>query len=179
MNRCCSLAAKAVLLACLMMLSQGCNAPETERQAGFGSAEVEIAFWRLIEQSKHAGLDCHDQSGRLTELLAALDADSIMAFFNGFHQAMNHSYRQSLWDEVTTAQKQDCDRQCFETIRAALIAQGRGRYYAVLRDPSLIESITVEPACIELLQSSLRAYRMRTGAFMQVPEGLPEYTLKP
>ena len=92
-------------------------------------------FWALVDKSRkgaEAGTD--EQADKLTDLLAALPPDDVVAFMQHFYELRNEAYRWDLW-AVAFIINGGCSDDGFLDFRAWLIAKGRKFFEAALAKP--------------------------------------------
>src|SRR5262245_5952853 len=122
-------AARAVLLACLVGTGAGLAALPSTTRAQSSSARTKIepmpdeAFWALIGSTIiHAG-DPKRQAAALHSALAALPLDQVEAFAAAFSTAMARSYSWDLWGAVHVVHGR-AGNDGFEHVRFWLISKG-------------------------------------------------------
>jgi hypothetical protein len=132
-------------------------------------------FWQLIEDSReNAGGDVDEQASELTDLLADLPPDEIVAFDRYFRELLAAAYRWDLWGAAYIING-GCSDDGFEYFRAWLIAQGERVYREALDDPeSLVDR--AEPDAIDaesMLYAAADAYKVETGRELPTPAAGP------
>lgn len=132
-------------------------------------------FWQLIEESReNAGGDVDAQAEELTDLLADLPADEIVAFNRVLHELLAAAYRWDLWAAAYIVNG-GCSDDGFEYFRCWLISQGERVYREALDDPeSLVDR--AEPDATEaesMLYAAGDAYKVETGRDLPRPPSGP------
>jgi hypothetical protein len=98
-----------------------------------GKLMKEDHFWELIERSG-ASQDYELQIGTLENILKSLSAEEIVKFDNTFRALLAASYDYRLWG-ASYVINGGCSDDCFDYFREYLIAHGRDKFYATLKDP--------------------------------------------
>ncbi|MGE3909318.1 MAG: DUF4240 domain-containing protein, partial [Chloroflexota bacterium] len=121
-------------------------------------------FWQLIEESReNAGGDIGEQSAELTDLLAELPPEEILAFDRQFRVLMAEAYRWDLWGAAYVING-GCSDDAFEYFRGWLIAQGERVYREALADPeSLVDRAEPDVDGESMLYAAADAYQVETG----------------
>jgi hypothetical protein len=136
-------------------------------------------FWTLIDEARVAadGEDpfeqSEDQARILTEHLAALPPEQIVAYQGHLDDALRASYRWDLWAAAYVING-GCSDDGFEYFRAWLIGQGRAAFQAALADPdSLADVVDDEVEAEDLLYVAWHAYQEATGEELETPPREP------
>lgn len=138
-----------------------------------------VFFWALIEESRAGNEDCENQVTALHSLLVQRKADEIVMFFREFHERMRESYRRELWAALQQDSGLDeCGDDCFESVRAWMIAQGRTFYEGALRYPQKFAAGSNIRECNAFLKVAFDAYHQKTGEYMRLEEGIEPYELQ-
>jgi hypothetical protein len=131
-------------------------------------------FWNLIATSKEAGRDDVDrQIEVLTETLATLPPEEIVAFDRTFRALMATAYRWDLWAAAYIING-GCSDDGFEYFRAWLIAQGERVFRDALSDPeTLVDRADPDAEAEGMLYAAATAYESRVGAHLPDAESFP------
>lgn len=125
-------------------------------------------FWNLIERSREGAEECDAQAAKLVDLLAALEADEIIAFDRIWARKYSAAYRWDLW-AVAYIINGGCSDDAFMDFRSWLLARGQARYEAALQNPERAAD-GVEPdeyaECEEIGYAPSTAYERKTGEKM-------------
>jgi hypothetical protein len=134
----------------------------------------EKQFWNILEESKRGTNISQDaQMASLRALLDRLDLDEIVAFDRIFDEMRAKSYTHDLWGAAYLING-GCSDDGFEYFRRALIAEGRQKFEAAVRDPeTLAEWIEEETEFEEIYYIAREAYRAKAGT-----EDFPEHDLR-
>jgi len=133
-------------------------------------------FWQLIEDSReNAGGDIDTQAEELTDLLAELPPDEILAFDRYFQDLLTAAYRWDLWAAASIING-GCSDDGFEYFRSWLISQGERVYREALEDPeSLAERAEPDATNAEsMLYAAGDAYKVETGRDLPPPRAVPD-----
>jgi hypothetical protein len=95
----------------------------------------EHRFWGIISEAKaqSGGVYKYEING-LKRLLFTLRDEEIEQFDNRFTDIMERSYDARLWGAAYVING-GCSDDCFDSFRQYLIAQGKEKFYATLKDP--------------------------------------------
>ena len=121
------------------------------------------AFWKLIEASKRGAEDCEEQSEQLVASLKKLQAEEIASFDRLFQSRRIEAYTWNLWG-VAYLVNGGCSDDGFDYFRGWLIAQGRKRFEAAIKDPESVVSFAEpdECECEDILSAAAQAYEEST-----------------
>jgi hypothetical protein len=132
-------------------------------------------FWQLIEDSReNAGGDADTQAEELTDLLADLAPDEILAFDRYFRELLAAAYRWDLWAAASIING-GCSDDGFEYFRCWLISQGERVYREALEDPESLAG-RAEPDATDaesMLYAAADAYKVETGRDLPPHEAGP------
>ena len=122
-------------------------------------------FWSLIEQARGEAADCTSLADELTEKLATLPPEEILAFQEQLDARLAQAYRWDLW-AVAYIVNGGCSDDGFEYFRLWMIGEGREYFEAALREPERAADRAEPEACEceDLLYAPTRAYEARTGS---------------
>jgi hypothetical protein len=122
------------------------------------------AFWKIIEQSKRGVEDCDEQSEQLAAALVKLSPEEIASFDQHFQMRRIEAYTWNLWG-VAYLINGGCSDDGFDYFRGWLIAQGRKRFEAALKDAETVVPYAEpdECECEDILSVAAQAYEERTG----------------
>lgn len=140
----------------------------------------EYRFWGIVMEARSAAKgNYRAQISNLERLLFTLEPQEIEQFDNRFMALMDVAYDYKLWGAAYVING-GCSDDCFDYFRQYLIAQGRDRFYATLRDPescsAWIKSETQED-WEGLLYVASKIYKMKTG--FEIPCSYsPEFVIK-
>ncbi|RZM30330.1 MAG: DUF4240 domain-containing protein [Pedobacter sp.] len=128
---------------CFLLMNTACgnegsttvaNSADTRETAVTDSIN-EAAFWKIIDQSRSAAGNSYPrQITALASILGGFSAEQISGFDDRFKDMLAVSYDGSLWAAATVING-GCSDDCFDYFREYLIAQGKVRFYATLKDP--------------------------------------------
>jgi Protein of unknown function (DUF4240) len=122
-------------------------------------------FWSVVEEAR-------GDAGTLEDALSALDPAEIASFQAHFDELFAQAYRWDLWGAAYVIEG-GCSDDGFMDFRYALVALGRQRFEAALRDPdSLADADVVSDE--DLGYAALRAYEAATGEAPDRPTAHPE-----
>jgi hypothetical protein len=126
----------------------------------------EEEFWIIIDKSKATANGTYQvQIGALKTILKTLDENDLVKFSNTFTALMAATYNYKLWGAAYVING-GCSDDCFDYFREYLIAHGRDKFYATIKDPeSCADWIRTEmDDNWEGLQASIfTAYKEKTG----------------
>jgi hypothetical protein len=95
----------------------------------------EDEFWKIIERSIiDSKNDYQVQIKSLENILLTLNSTEIEKFDNTFRALLAASYDTKLWG-ASYVINGGCSDDCFEYFREYLIAHGKNKFYATLKDP--------------------------------------------
>lgn len=134
-------------------------------------------FWQHIETAKRASEGNPErQVELLSQALAALPADELLAFASVFDGLMRRSCTHELWAAAYIING-GCSDDCFDYFRAWLVAQGEAVFEAALHDPeSLADLAGAEEGAVELedmLYVAADVYENKTGHELPGHSGTP------
>lgn len=126
-------------------------------------------FWELVDKTREdASGDPRKQSDLLTDALAQLPANDIVAFDNIFRGLRDQAYIADLWDAAYVIDC-GCSDDGFMSFREWLIGRGKEVYDKALADPeTLVDIVEVGSENIfpTLLGVTYHAYERVTGREM-------------
>lgn len=140
----------------------------------------EHRFWGIISEAKaQSGGVYKYEINALKRLLFTLRDEEIEQFDNRFTAIMELSYDARLWGAAYVISG-GCEDDCFDAFRQYLIAQGKEKFYATLKDPenciSWIKSDHQE-SWDGFQYAAADVYRKKTGK--NIPKTYqPEFELK-
>lgn len=133
-------------------------------------------FWDLIERSREDVFDCDEQAEQLTDLLAELEPEEIVAFDELWTQKHTEAYRWDLW-AVAYIVNGGCSDDAFTDFRYWLVAQGQKYFEAALAEPERAGDRATpgedDAECEQIGYAPGVAYERKTG------RELPRYGAKP
>lgn len=126
-------------------------------------------FWRLIDDSRDAAGDVDEQAEVLTDSLARLPAEQIVAFDRIYREHKVQAYTWPLWAAGYLING-GCSDDGFEYFRDWLIAQGRDAFERALTDPDSLADLDLDFADVAFAEAedlggaAAFAHRRVTGA---------------
>jgi hypothetical protein len=139
----------------------------------------EHRFWGLMQEARAvSGGSYIKQTDALKRLLFTLEPSEIEQFDNRFSALMDQATEWKIWGAAFVI-KSGCREDCFEFFRQYLIAHGRDKYYAALRDPESCSN-WIKPgkeAWDGIFYVAPEVYKMKTG--FEIPASYqPSYELR-
>ena len=122
------------------------------------------SFWKIVDDARQTSGDVCDVAPGVVEHLETLEPAEIISFGQNMSDLLNETYRWDLW-AVGYIVNGGCSDDGFEYFRAWLVAQGRERFEAALKDPKLIGD-WAEPGeneCEDLMGAGWDAFHAKTG----------------
>ena len=105
-----------------------------------GQLMLEDNFWKLIENSKSLSNNNYQtQIKSLKEILTKIDTIEIIKFDNTFTSLLVKSYDYKLWG-ASYVINGGCSDDCFDYFREYLIAHGKDKFYATIKNRLKIEN---------------------------------------
>jgi hypothetical protein len=140
----------------------------------------EHRFWGIIMEARTAAKgNYRAQISNLERLLFNLEPHEIEQFDNRFSMMMDVAYDYKLWGAAYVISG-GCADDCFDYFCQYVIAQGRDRFYATLKDPESCSAWIRSENQGDwkgLLYVASKIYRMKTG--FSIPGSYaPEYEMK-
>lgn len=137
----------------------------------------EHRFWGLVQDARSAGSGNYiKQIDALKRLLFTLEPWEIEQFDNRFSALMDQATLWKLWGAAYVI-RGGCAEDCFEFFRQYLIAQGRDRYYAALKDPESCSTWIKPENWDGIFYVAPQVYKMKTG--FEIPSSFqPAYELR-
>lgn len=132
------------------------------------------AFWALIDASRGAGAgDIEAQVAALTDALAKLPPDAIIAFDGIFRDHLARAYRWDLWAAAYIING-GCSDDGFEYFRSWLIVQGEQVFNAALADPeTLVDRAEPDAEGEGMLHAASEAFDACVGAKLPLTSAHP------
>jgi Protein of unknown function (DUF4240) len=138
----------------------------------------EDAFWKIIKDtSVRSNRNYQYQCRLLTEYLENLSSEEIIQFDRTFAHLMAKSFSYRLWEPAYSLNG-GCSDDAFEYFRSWLIAQGKNKFYWIIKYPRLLFFVGVK----ELIENyegighcSYDAFQNRTGRDLPQRNGI-EYS---
>lgn len=121
-------------------------------------------FWSIIDEARKTVDDVFEVASAVTEKLNELSADEIVSFKQHQYDLMAESYRRDIW-AVGYIINGGCSDDGFDYFRAWLMANGRERWEAAMKNPEAIGDLAdpEEAEDQEMLYVPDDAYRDTTG----------------
>jgi hypothetical protein len=120
-------------------------------------------FWKIIDDARESVDYLYDVASYITERLAKLTPEEIVAFKQYQWDVEAESYRWDLW-AVAYIVNGGCSDDGFDYFRGWLMANGRKRFEAAMANPESIADWAEGDADYEdMLYVAIDAYKQKTG----------------